>query len=119
MAKGFENRVEDKRHSVCSSRVPPNRRQSANSCVATDINSNQSEAEVNTASSVINPLLTIMPTVRSQPSLHETEAVARELFTQFTREQLHSEGISFSTIDEQLQQFTYLFVITLYYFKAI
>ena len=33
-----------------------------------------------------------MPSVRSQPSLDETQAVARELFAQLTVEQFHEEG---------------------------
>ena len=46
-----------------------------------------------------------MPTIRCEPSIGETEAVARELFTQFTREQFTSEGITSPEIDEQLQEF--------------
>jgi len=123
MAKGFDKSVQNERQSVCSSRLPQNR---VNSCATnqTDVNSNRSQSEdcsiidnintidINSNSNVINenfltsfPSLTVMPTTRSQPSLDETEAVARELFTQFTREQFTYEGISQSEIDQQLQQF--------------
>ncbi|CAG2169894.1 unnamed protein product [Oppiella nova] len=50
-----------------------------------------------------NQLVSTM-TISSEPSLVETEAVARELFTQFTREQLTHEGISPSEFDQQIQE---------------
>jgi len=60
-----------------------------------------------------------MPTVRSQPSLDETEAVARELFTQFTRDQFTNEGLTPLEIEEQFQQLRYSFnsnVLLFYYY---
>lgn len=111
MAKGFESSLENNRQSVCSSRVPSNR---VNNCVTTDINDNRSESNINSLTDNIinsseqsfNGLVRRMPTIRSQPSLIETEAVARELFTQFTREQLTHEGLNQSDIDQHLQQLT-------------
>ena len=45
-----------------------------------------------------------MPTIRCEPTIGETEAVAAELFAQFAREQLDREGICDPDIDQQLQE---------------
>jgi hypothetical protein len=113
MAKAFE-----------LSRSEDNRRQSenrVNNRVTTDSdsnsNSNRSQSENCSLNSELNAInanlnsiyssITTMPTIRSQPSLDETEAVARELFTQFTRDQFTNEGLTQSEIEEQFQQLKY------------
>jgi hypothetical protein len=111
MAKAFE-----------LSRSEDNRRQSENRVdnrviTDSDSNSNRSQSENCSLNSELNAInanlnsiyssITTMPTIRSQPSLDETEAVARELFTQFTRDQFTNEGLTQSEIEEQFQQLKY------------
>ncbi len=120
MAKGFElSRSED------DVRQSQNR---VNNRVTSDSNSNRSQSEncsLNSESNAINvnlnsiyPSITTMPTTRSQPSLGETEAVARELFTQFTRDQFTNEGLTPLEIEEQFQQLRFSFnsILLLFYY---
>lgn len=63
------------------------------------------------SNSQITRQLLPMPTVRHFPSMAETEAIARELFTQFTRERLIHEEVNQAVIEEE---FEYIYRYAIY-----